>query len=268
LGILPPGDFRNCIAALADDESLVTRLFQYRFAGGADLEGHSFGNLFISAMAGITGSFESALKESSRVLAVQGRVLPSTLQAVTLCADVQKDGDTPIRVKGESEIPKVQGKVLRVMLEPAAPRAYPEAVRAILEADLVVVGPGSLYTSILPNLLVPEIAEALRATGASRVYVCNIATQQGETDGYTAKEHLQALEQHLGKGLFSTMLINAQPPKIKTAKDIAWVKPDLEEQEGLNVIRADLADESAGWRHESSKVARTVIDLLKRQDQV
>ena len=267
LGILPPGDFRNCIAALADDEALITRLYQYRFAGGDDLRGHSFGNLFISAMAGITGSFESALKESSRVLAVQGQVLPSTLEAVTLCADVQENGGgeegTLVRVWGESAIPKVRGRILRVMLEPEMPRAYPEAIRAILEADLVVIGPGSLYTSILPNLLVPEIAEALQATRAHRVYVCNIAAQPGETDGYTAREHLQALEKHLGSGLVSAVIVNARVPQSKPTEAIEWVKADLESCKDLHVIAADLVDETLSGHHESGKIAQILMDLIR-----
>ncbi|HOU16202.1 MAG TPA: YvcK family protein [Anaerolineae bacterium] len=262
LGILPPGDFRNCIAALADDEALITRLYQYRFAGGDDLRGHSFGNLFISAMAGITGSFESALKESSRVLAVQGQVLPSTLEAVTLCADVQQNDGTLIRVRGESGIPEAHGQILRVMLEPATPRAYPEAVRAILEADLVVIGPGSLYTSILPNLLVPEIAQALEATRAPKVYVCNVATQSGETDGYTAQEHIQALEKHLGTNIISTAVINTHIPESETAKAIEWVQPNVETHKGFQVITKDLVDETLIGHHESGKIARTLMDIL------
>jgi len=269
LGILPPGDFRNCIAALADDEALITRLYQYRFSGGEDLQGHSFGNLFISAMAGITGSFESALKESSRVLAVQGQVLPCTLETVTLCADVQENGgdcaDTGalVRVRGESEIPKAHGRILRVVLEPAMPKAYPDAVRAILEADLVVIGPGSLYTSILPNLLVPEIAQALEATRAPRVYVCNIATQPGETDGYTAREHLRALEEHLGTGLVSTVVVNAHISQAKLTETIEWVQSDLESQKGLHVIAADLVDDALNGHHDSTKIARILMDLIR-----
>jgi len=263
LGILPPGDFRNCIAALADDESLVTRLFQYRFAGSTDLKGHSFGNLFIGAMAGITGSFESALKESSRVLAVQGRVLPSTLQAVTLCADIQHGQETPVRVRGESEIPERRGRILRVILEPAAPRAYPEAVRAILEADLVVIGPGSLYTSILPNLLVPEIAQALSAAHAAKAYVCNVATQRGETEGYTASNHIQALEQHLGRGVVTAAIINTDAPEMALSEGVAWVEPDLDASGDLLVIREALADSPVSWRHDSEKLAQVLMDLLK-----
>lgn len=263
LGILPPGDFRNCIAALADDESLIIRLFQYRFAGGKDLRGHSFGNLFITTMVGITGSFESALKESSRVLAVQGQVLPSTLETVTLCADVQKDDGTLMRVYGESGIPEANGRVLRVMLEPSAPRAYPEALRAILNADLVVLGPGSLYTSILPNLLVPEIAQALQATPAPKIYICNVATQRGETDGYTAKEHLQALEKHLGTGIISAVVVNTRIPNAEIPEDVQWVQPNLETGRKPHVIMTDLVDETSNWQHESGKIAQIIVGLLK-----
>jgi uncharacterized cofD-like protein len=214
-------------------------------------------------MAGITGSFESALKESSRVLAVQGQVLPSTLESVTLCADVLESGGALIRVRGESVIPEAHGRILRVMLEPAMPSAYPEAVRAILEAELVVIGPGSLYTSILPNLLVPQIAEALEATHAPKVYVCNIATQPGETDGYTAQEHLQVLEKHLGTGLVSIVIVNARVPQAKPEETIEWVQSDLESCKDLHVIAVDLVDETLSGHHESGKIARILMGLIR-----
>jgi len=262
LGILPPGDFRNCIAALADDEALVTRLFQYRFASGAGLGGHSFGNLFISAMSGITGTFESALEESSRVLAVQGRVIPSTLQTVMLCADIKMDAAPTIRVLGESEIPKRRGRIERVLLTPENPPAYPEAVRAILNAKLVVIGPGSLYTSIMPNLLVPEIAQALRATTVPRVYVCNVATQMGETDDFTAAMHLAAIEQHFGQGLVTTVVMNHYIPDIQLPADVAWVQPDLKSRADLQVISTQLVDAALGWRHDCHRLARVLMKVL------
>lgn len=268
LGILPPGDFRNCIAALADDESLITRLFQYRFAGGQDLQGHSFGNLFIGALTDITGSFESALRESSAVLAVRGRVLPSTLEAVVLCADIQPNGGPPVRVFGESEIPKAGGRILRVNLLPEAPRAYPEAIRAILSADLIVIGPGSLYTSILPNLLVPEIVQALQVTSAPRVYVCNVATQHGETEGYAACDHLSALERHTGDGIITAVLVNTRCPDHGVPADAEWVAPLIEEHNGVRVIRADLVDESIGWRHDSDKLAKALMAFIKSGDMI
>ncbi len=264
MGILPPGDFRNCIAALANDESLVTRLFQYRFADGRDLGGHSFGNLFIGAMAGITGSFESALRESSQVLAVQGRVLPSTLVAVTLCADVEKPDGAVVRVQGESGIPEARGRVLRVMLEPGTPPAYPGAIQAILAADLVVIGPGSLYTSILPNLLVAEIVEALQATAALKVYVCNVATQYGETEGYSALAHLQALEQHLGADIVDVMLVNTHVPRSQlSGEGVAWVRADLAEATAERTIYADLASDSEPGRHDCDQLAHALMALVK-----
>ncbi len=263
LGVLPPGDFRNCIAALADNESLMTRLFQYRFASGKDLGGHSFGNLFIASMAGVTGAFESALEASSRVLAVQGRVLPCTLQAVTLCADVEKNGESAVRVCGESEIPEAGAKILRALLEPENPKAYPEVVRAILDAALVVIGPGSLYTSIVPNLLVPDIAEALRASRAPKVYVCNVATQVGETEGYTAKDHYQALVRHFGYDLISAVIVNTHIPDITLPPDVEWVQPDLAQGDDLYVVQADLVDACLGWRHESNRLAEVLMQILR-----
>jgi uncharacterized cofD-like protein len=206
LGVLPPGDFRNCIAALADDEALTTHLFQYRFGNGSGLNGHSFGNLFITAMAEVSGSFERAILESGRVLAVQGEVLPSTLHDVTLTADLEAspcsdpDQTEPARlnrVSGESSIPEARGAIRRVYLDPGDALAYPGAVRALLNADLIVAGPGSLYTSVLPNLLVPAIAKAIEASQARKVYVCNVATQRGETERYTVADHVAALERHI-----------------------------------------------------------------------
>src|SRR5262245_26144195 len=195
-GILPPGDFRNNIVALAEVEPLMARLFQHRFGEGSDLGGHSFGNLFVLAMTGVTGNFEHALRETSRVLAVQGTILPSTLQDVEICAQFA-DGS---EVCGESLIPSVGKPINRIRLKPEHPSAQPEAVSAILEADLVVLGPGSLYTSVVPNLLVEGIGKALLQSDALKVYVCNVATQPGETDGYDVSDHVNALARHLPGG--------------------------------------------------------------------
>ncbi|MEM7130662.1 MAG: gluconeogenesis factor YvcK family protein [Chloroflexota bacterium] len=233
MGILPPGDFRNNIAALSESEDLTTRLFQYRFpridsiTGDEDktgLAGHNFGNIFIATMAAVTGSFESGLAESSRVLAVQGRVLPSTLEQVVLCAEVRratdKDGNSQdgesqevesqdefLLVEGESRIPDAHGKILRVFLKPEQIRAYPEAIRAILQADLIIAGPGSFFTSVIPNLLVPDVREAILASSAPSVYICNIATQPGETDHYDVSEHMLQLYRHAGQA-FTAVLAN------------------------------------------------------------
>ncbi|MDF1515452.1 MAG: YvcK family protein [Anaerolineae bacterium] len=265
MGILPPGDFRNCIAALADDESLITRLFQYRFATGKDLEGHSFGNLFISAMVDITGTFESALHESSRVLAVQGQVLPSTLDAVHLCADIQIADGAPVRVCGESRIPEVKGRILRVTLEPGHPKAYPGALKAILDADIVIIGPGSLYTSIMPNLLVPEIIQALQTTPAPKVYVCNIVTQPGETDNYSARAHLAAVEQTIGKDIISTVILTNTDRTVHQSGDDIPVTPDLESGDNLKVIRIDSVDPHHDWRHDSHSLGSAIMELVNTE---
>lgn len=259
LGLLPPGDFRNCLAALADSESLTTQLFQYRFSEGMGLDGHSFGNLFIAAMAGVTGSFERALLESGKVLAIQGQIFPSTLQNVTLCAELGGEGEP--HVQGESSIPKMGRPIQRVYLEPDEVAAYPGAIRAILEADLIVLGPGSLYTSLLPNLLVPGIAQALRATRALRVYVCNVATQLGETEGFVAGDHVQALDDHVGR-VFDGVLANHN-------LSVAWpshftiqlVRPEARPGQDFLMITADMVDERNPWRHHSRKLASHLLEL-------
>ncbi len=266
LGVLPPGDFRNCIAALADDEALITQLFQYRFAapGEAGLNGHSFGNLFITALAEVSGSFERAVLEAGRVLAIQGRVIPSTLQPVTLLGDLRDEATGMNRVSGESRITQAGGAIERVYLEPDDAPAYPEALRAILEADLIVAGPGSLYTSVLPNLLVRQIAQAVAASRALRVYVCNVATQRGETDGYSVHDHVAALERHVGAGLFPLVLANGdrqhaaalpagvEPVRLDSAPDPVHV-----------VLALDLVDPAQPWRHDSQKLAQALLRLLE-----
>jgi len=263
LGVLPPGDFRNCIAALADDEALMTQLFQYRFGDGEGLDGHSLGNLFITAMAEVTGSFERAILESGRVLAVQGRVLPSTLCDVTLMADLR---DTPAgvsRVAGESSITEAGGAIARVYLEPDNAEAYPEAVRALLQADLIVAGPGSLYTSVLPNLLVPDVARAVAASRALKVYVCNVATQHGETVGYSAGDHVAMLEAHVGANLFPLVLVNDNlDVTFDAPPGVGSVRVDFPPDAKYRVIAADLVDLARPWRHDSDKLARALLDLL------
>jgi len=271
LGVLPPGDFRNCIAALADDEALTTQLFQYRFPSTSlrtsrndtGFDGHSFGNLFITAMAEVTGSFERAILESGRVLAVQGCVLPSTLRDVTLMADLRAESAGISRVSGESNITKARGAIERVYLEPDDAPAYPDAVRALLEADLIVAGPGSLYTSVLPNLLVPDIAQAVAASRARKVYVCNVATQCGETEGYSAGDHVAALEAHVGVGLFPVVLANANlDVDFDAPPGVTLVPVDFPPNAGYRVATADLVDPAHPWRHDSDKLARALLRLL------
>ena len=265
MGILPPGDIRNCLAALSNDEALLTQLFQYRFPDGReDLEGHSFGNLFISALAEITGSFEEAVVESGRVLAVHGRVLPSTLHEVRLSADIMLPHlVSEVRVEGESHIPEVSGRVRRIWLEPNNPPAFPQVVQAILAADLVVIGPGSLYTSILPNLLVPDITQALRRTRALKVYICNIATQPGETDNYTVADHVAAIVVHTALECIDVVLANSNFPTLPP-EDVQTQLVQVGEMVDERLHTADLVDESKPWRHDSDKVATAVLALLKK----
>ncbi len=270
LGVLPPGDFRNNIAALAGDETLMTQLMQYRFGGrpggeeSSQLQGHAFGNLLLVALTGITGSFEEALLAMDRVLRMRGRVLPSTLDNVTLAADVWV-GDPPVRERiiGESAIPQSRGRVERVYLQPEQVRAYPAALQAILQADLIVMGPGSLYTSILPNLLVPDLTEALRHSRAPKLYVCNLATQPGETDNYTVADHVNKLLFHLPPGCLDVVLANdnlAISPEAGGGHTV-FVQPIA--PAGVNLITADLVDEARPWRHDSNKLAAAVMNLLR-----
>ncbi len=265
LGVLPPGDFRNCIAALADDESLTTQLFQYRFGNDQDLGGHSFGNLFITAMAEVTGSFERALVEASRVLAIQGQVLPSTLQDVTLVGELEVTGEQINRVEGESAIPLAAGAIRRVYLQPDHVSAYPAAIRALLDADLIVLGPGSLYTSLLPNLLVGDLAQAIAASRALKVYVCNTATQPGETGGYSVLDHVQAIERHTQPGLFPTVLANTrQEGRLLPA--LTWVPLDPPVNGQRRLVGADLIDVERPWRHDSTKLAAALMLLLSQAE--
>ncbi len=263
MGLLPPGDFRNNLAALSEAEAIVTQLFQYRFASGTGLDGHAFGNLYLAAMAGVTGSFEQGLLESSRVLAVRGRVLPSTLDLVNLVADIS-DGEGRLRrVRGESLIPELAtgGSIHHVYLEPESPRAYPEAVKAILEADMIVAGPGSLYTSVIPNLLVKEIAEAVKASRAVKVYVCNIATQRGESAGYDVNDHVQAIFAHSARGAFHYALANnGFDPTPPPHSD--WVRLPEGPASGYRLIAADLRDRERPWRHDPERIGKVLIDLL------
>jgi uncharacterized cofD-like protein len=270
-GVLPPGDLRNNIAALADDEDLMTHLFQYRFANGG-LEGHSFGNLFLTALADITGSMDRAVAETSRVLAVEGRVLPSTLQDnVTLMAEVRIPGETRLRrVAGESQIPESGGKIERVFLNPDQVHAYPEAIRAILSAELIVIGPGSLFTSILPNLLVAGITEAIRASSAYKVYICNVATQVGETDGFSVADHVTALEAHIGRGVFDAVLANNSYPSKNAGERTHYVLPTAETDgihQRYDVREVDLTDVDRPWRHDPGKLAYALLTLYQETAQ-
>ena len=268
MGMLPPGDFRNNIAALSEAERTTARLFQYRFTSGTGLEGHAFGNLYLAAMAGVTGSFEQGLLASSRVLAVRGRVLPSTLELVQLIADVQDEDGRLERIRGESLIPELSSgrDIHHVYLEPENPHAYPEAIRAILAADMIVAGPGSLYTSIIPNLLVLEIAQAVQASRGIKVYICNIATQPGETTGYDVGKHIRAIERHTTRNMFQYVIANdvfdATPPPGGVSD---WVRLPSEALNGYDLITSDLRDPDHPWRHDPKRMGAELVGLLTHQ---
>lgn len=267
-GILPPGDIRNSLVALADTEPMMEKLFQYRFTNGDGLTGHPFGNLFILAMTEATGNFYDAVRASSQVLAIRGRVMPSTLAQVTLQAELA-DGST---VEGESAIGSSPARIKRVCLKASDNTpitALPDAAQAIREADLIVLGPGSLYTSIIPNLLVPGIADAIRQSRALKVYVCNIMTQPGETDGYAVSDHVKALVDHAGYGLIDICLVNATPVPEQILRRYqeqgagpVGVDPKEAQRLGVAVVQADLLETENGLvRHNSKQVARQVMHL-------
>jgi uncharacterized cofD-like protein len=271
MGLLPPGDFRNNIAALSDAEDLMMSVMQYRFAdreGESELAGHSFGNLFIAAMAAVTGSFEAGIAESSRVLAVRGRVLPSTLEHVTLCAEVARAGEGGseewLTVKGESNIPEARGRVMRVFLEPDDAHAYPAVIQAILRADLIVAGPGSFFTSVMPNLLVASVCNAITAASAPRVYVCNIATQPGETDGYTVSDHMRQLRIHTGNAFTIALANDNYDPATIPYAGAQWVAlPRPDEVIDYQLFHGDLRNETMPSHHDPDKLAAKLMAVYE-----
>ena len=261
LGILPPGDIRNCLTALADDEEMLSHVFQYRFGERAGVNGHSLGNLFISALADITGSFEEAVAESGRVLAVKGRVLPATLHDVKLVAEINlPDEGREISVVGESTIPKIDGKIEHIWIEPSNPLPFPPAVQAILNADLIIIGPGSLYTSVIPNLLVPGLADAIRSSRALKFFVCNVANQKGETLGYTWSDHIQAIEKHV-EDLHIDIILCDSDSHLKMPIGVEAVLPDPQFEEQHSVYFASIADAGNPWRHDPERLAEVITDL-------
>ncbi len=266
LGTLPPGDVRNCIAALADAEPLMTSLFQYRFSDGSGLAGHSVGNLFIVAMSGVVGNFEDAIRQTSRVLAVRGQIIPSTLANVTLCAKTD-DAQT---IKGESSISdtKAKGRIKEVFLQPEDSPAHPEAVRAILDADMIILGPGSLYTSILPNLLVKGIRRAFAASPAVKAYICNVATQPGETDGFSLAQHVDAIEEHVGGHLLRWVVVNNNLRGTLPNPDLSQpVTVDSLLENGIRLVKADVVSESNRYHHDSRKLAQTMMRIYYNRNQ-
>lgn len=270
MGMLPPGDIRNCIAALADDEDLITKLFQYRFKSGEGLEGHSFGNLFLTALCAITGDMVRAVKESSNVLSIRGRVLPSTLDDMKLVAEME-DGRI---IHGESNIPEAHGRVKRLYTDPADCKALSDVISAIKDAELIILGPGSLYTSVIPNLIIKEIAEEIAKSSAKKIYVCNIMTQPGETDGYAVSDHLKALIQHAGSDkIIDAVLVNDYLPNNLAQKyqqsGSYPVKVDVDNirKLGIRLFSKKLIEDSKEGlvRHSSNRVARAIYYWYKKE---
>ncbi len=266
MGMLPPGDIRNCLVALADEEPLMTELFQYRFGDGIDgLDGHSFGNLLIAAMTRITGDFERAVKETSNILAIRGRVMPSTIENVRLQAELE-DGTL---AEGETNIVKAPQAIKRIMLHPSSVEPLEETLKAIELADCIVMGPGSVYTSVVPNLLVNGIVDAVRKSNAVKVYVCNVMTQPGETDGYMASDHVKGIMRHSEHRVFQYVLVNQKKP----SKDMlekygrqgqTFVEPDatIIRDLGFKPIVGDYISQTDVVRHDPEKLAEAIFRLL------
>ena len=242
---------------MSDSETLVRDLFQYRFAQGNGLEGHSFGNLFIAAMAEVTGSFEKALLESSQVLAVHGRTLPVTLSQISLSAQLL-DGTV---IDGETTITEQGGSIDRILISPQDATAYPVALEAISNADILVIGPGSLYTSIIPNLLVNGVAKTIRESKATKIYVCNVATQMGETDGYSASDHLKALQKHTFRSIVEYAIVSEDSNNLEYHLQTNQVKSDSEDIVNVKVIKEDLIDTKLPARHNALKLAQVIMDV-------
>jgi uncharacterized cofD-like protein len=270
LQMLPPGDIRNCMVALSEDSTLLSRLFQHRFRGEGGLGGHSFGNLFLAALTEVTGDFVEAVRLSSEVLASKGRIYPATLNDVRLVAQLE-DGR---QVRGETNITAARSAIRRLSLEPEQCLPLPEALAAVRAADVITVGPGSLYTSILPNLLVARVAETIGATPAVKIFICNLMTQPGETDGYTARRHLEVVKAYAPEIEFDFVVVNdrrvtpeqAEAYAAEGARQIGLTDHLLEEQFGRSaeIVRADLLDEGEKVRHSPQKLSRVILACCEK----
>lgn len=273
IGVLPPGDIRNCLSALADEEKLLTELFKYRFEAGSGLVGHSFGNLFLTAMSEITGDLEQAIAASSKVLAVRGQVIPSTLSDVQLWAEL----DNGRRIVGESKIAEARRRIVHIGCLPPNPPALPKAIRAIEDADYIIIGPGSLYTSIVPNLLVPDLVKAIAAQRVPRIYVCNIMTEPGETEGFSVSDHIRALDSACGQYLFDAVLVQKTPPAEAVVRHYAQegVGPVILDRQaviesGRRIIAANIMEERSDLtvRHHPDHLARVLLRWYSRTQRV
>jgi len=261
--ILPPGDIRNCMVALSKDEALLSRLFQYRFQAGHGLKGHNFGNLFLAALTHVTGDFAEAVRVSSRVLAIRGRIFPSTVSNVHLVATLVNGR----RVQGETRISRSKTAIRKLALNPRRVRPLPKAVEAIQQADLILMGPGSLYTSVIPNLLIPEIAQAIVRSQAPRVYVANLMTQPGETTHYSLSQHIRAIENHVRKRIINCVVANKKPVSPEVARRYRAEGAEAVPIDRANIAKMhvrlldeDLLEEHGVIRHNSARLAELLID--------
>ncbi|WP_047984103.1 gluconeogenesis factor YvcK family protein [Ornithinibacillus californiensis] len=268
MAIPAPGDIRNVIAAMSEVEPMLIQLFQHRFSDGNDLSGHSMGNLLLAAMTSITGDFYTGIKEISRVLSVKGKIYPISNENISLCAEML-DGTV---VEGESNIPLAGKQIKRVFLNPEDVTPLPNAIKAIETADLIVISPGSLFTSIMPNLIIPQIDEALKSASAKVVYVCNVMTQDGETTDFSASDHVQAIINHVGNDVINAVVVNNQSidPKIRDVYAGENAKPvnyDIDKllDMGLEIIEGDIIDYSRGTiRHDTGKIAKLLFSLINK----
>ena len=255
MGIIPPGDFRSCIVALSDEDSILKDLFQYRFPEESELKGHSFGNLFIAAMTDIADSFEDALAESSRILSVTGKVVPATTENISLSVRL-KDGQL---INGESRVKDGLSEIAELIIDPPNPQASQAAINAINNAELIIIGPGSLYTSILPNLLVPSIVNAITKSKAVKYYICNVATEIGETQNFTVGKHIDVLESYLGQGVLDVIIANNNIGDI--GNEYLGESVQMNNTKTTHVIEAaDLLDEKHKIRHDSYKLASFIME--------
>jgi len=280
--ILPPGDIRNCMVALAEDEHLLTRLFQYRFESDGDLSGHSFGNLFLAALAGVTGDFLEALKMTSEVLAIKGRIFPSTVEDVALVAELE-DGRI---IEGETKIAGARSRVKRLRLSCNPCMPLTETLEAIREADIITIGPGSLYTSIIPNLLVADIVDTMCESDALKIYVCNIMTQPGETEGFSVEDHLRVLFEYSPQLKLDYVVVNSAPitpalrekyladgsVQVEFESDPASLMGqapqlasafDRKSAPRFQIISGDMVNEHDVVRHDPHKLARLLLDIYQ-----
>ena len=254
LGIQPPGDIRNCLVAMADSEAVMQQLMDYRFSSDGQLNGHSFGNMLIAALAGIGGDFYRAVEIAGELLAIRGRVIPSTTTDVTLIARTET-GET---LTGETRVASASARIQSLTLSPPNPQAHPEAVAALEEADLIIIGPGSLYTSIVPNLLIPGITQAVTNSRALKVYICNVAEEPRQTEGYSVQEHLAVVQRHSGEDSVHAVIANSRIPAGPTPAGLDFIRPRQPWDANALLVEADVIDESATARHDSAKLAHTV----------